>query len=195
MGLATSLAAEDARETLGKFEKGDPGWKVRVESLVRLIKAGPPAIPVLVDALKNGSRSIREFAAQVLAVAADPSTRPALVRALEDPEPVVRIYALKGLSLLGPLDPTEEPYRRILAKDADWYVRHSLAWALERDDRAAAADTRKALIDYDLARIDSARLDGPAPDFTLTDTSGKTHRLSDFRGKKAVILVFYAEKL
>jgi peroxiredoxin len=31
----------------------------------------------------------------------------------------------------------------------------------------------------------------PAPDFTLTDTSGQPVKLSDFRGKKSVVLAFY----
>jgi peroxiredoxin Q/BCP len=31
----------------------------------------------------------------------------------------------------------------------------------------------------------------PAPDFTLTDTSGNKIKLSDFRGKKNVVLAFY----
>jgi cytochrome oxidase Cu insertion factor (SCO1/SenC/PrrC family) len=30
-----------------------------------------------------------------------------------------------------------------------------------------------------------------APDFALTDTEGQTVRLSDFRGKKNVVLAFY----
>ena len=30
-----------------------------------------------------------------------------------------------------------------------------------------------------------------APDFTLNDTSGKPVKLSDFRGKKNVVLAFY----
>ena len=30
-----------------------------------------------------------------------------------------------------------------------------------------------------------------APDFTLTDTSGNQVKLSDFRGKKNVVLAFY----
>jgi cytochrome oxidase Cu insertion factor (SCO1/SenC/PrrC family) len=30
-----------------------------------------------------------------------------------------------------------------------------------------------------------------APDFTLTDTSGQTVKLSDFRGKRSVVLAFY----
>lgn len=31
----------------------------------------------------------------------------------------------------------------------------------------------------------------PAPDFTLRDTEGKEVKLSEFRGKKSVVLAFY----
>ena len=31
----------------------------------------------------------------------------------------------------------------------------------------------------------------PAPDFTLVDTTGKEVKLSDFKGKKNVVLAFY----
>ena len=40
----------------------------------------------------------------------------------------------------------------------------------------------------DLQRI---KVGQPAPDFTLEDMDGKTITLSDFRGKKTVVLVFY----
>jgi len=30
-----------------------------------------------------------------------------------------------------------------------------------------------------------------APDFTLTDTTGKAVKLSDFKGKRNVVLAFY----
>lgn len=31
----------------------------------------------------------------------------------------------------------------------------------------------------------------PAPDFSLTDTNGKPFKLSDFKGKRNVVLAFY----
>ena len=35
------------------------------------------------------------------------------------------------------------------------------------------------------------RVGDRAPDFALTDQTGSTVRLSDFRGKKSVVLAFY----
>jgi peroxiredoxin len=36
-----------------------------------------------------------------------------------------------------------------------------------------------------------AQIGQPAPDFALADQNGRTVRLSDFRGKKSVVLAFY----
>jgi cytochrome oxidase Cu insertion factor (SCO1/SenC/PrrC family) len=40
----------------------------------------------------------------------------------------------------------------------------------------------------DLERV---KVGQPAPDFALEDVNGKSVSLSDFRGKKSVVLVFY----
>ena len=53
-----------------------------------------------------------------------------------------------------------------------------------------SAEMRKALGSYDLSTMDSARIGELAPNFTLTNFAGKTYRLSDFRGKKTVVLRF-----
>jgi cytochrome oxidase Cu insertion factor (SCO1/SenC/PrrC family) len=39
--------------------------------------------------------------------------------------------------------------------------------------------------------INRVKIGQPAPDFTLEDSDGKTITLSDYRGKKSVLLVFY----
>ena len=39
--------------------------------------------------------------------------------------------------------------------------------------------------------LDRVKVGQPAPDFTLEDVEGKAVTLSEFRGKKSVVLVFY----
>jgi hypothetical protein len=188
-GLPASGAAEPStREALARFARGDPGWQVRMKALVGLARAGPAAVPVVIAALKKGSPSTRELAAQALVFCADPRARPALEAALDDPEISVRLYACSALSMFGQLKPAKR-YLRLREGD-QWAVRQNMAFALARDDKPDPAALRKALANYDLAALGSARVGGLAPDFTLSDLQGKTHRLSDFRGKKGVLLIF-----
>ncbi len=42
-----------------------------------------------------------------------------------------------------------------------------------------------------VAPTTSLKVGDVAPDFTLTDTAGEPVKLSDFRGKKNVVLAFY----
>jgi len=124
---ASAAVEKAARDTLARIANADPGWKVRMEALVRLVRAGPAAVPLLEEAVKKESPAARAFATQVLAV-------------IRGPEAI-----------------------------------------------------RKAVTGYDLAKLDSARLGHVAPDFSLTDLSGKGYRLSQFRDKKAVVLTFFMD--
>jgi peroxiredoxin len=67
---------------------------------------------------------------------------------------------------------------------------YRLELALKRGAKGREKSVRDDLAAYDLARMDTARVGLPAPDFTLTDVDGRRVRLSDYRGKKAVALVF-----
>jgi hypothetical protein len=186
----SAAAAKTARTALAKFAKGDPGWRVRMESLVGLAKAGPAVAPVLVKALKDGSPLAREFAAQALAVVAEPSTRPALVRALEDPEAGVRVHAVKALTMFGPLELTDRQ-RQVLEDRSHWMLRHYIGIAMSRDDKPNPSAIRKALSEYDLSQMDIARLGHLAPDFSLPDAGARSYRLSQFNGQKMVVLEFH----
>jgi HEAT repeat protein len=185
-----ATSEKEARQIVARFDQGDPGWKVRMEALVRLVRLGPAVVPVLAEALHKGAPSTRELAAQALVHLAEPGTRPALERALADPKPGVRLYAIHALSTLAKL-PRNEKYEQILRNDPSvWGVRPTLAAALEREDQPNPAQLRKELADYDLRKLDSARAGEMAPDFTLADFTGKKVRLSQFRGKKTVVLRF-----
>jgi HEAT repeat protein len=184
---STPTAQNAARAALAGFEKGTGDWKVRMEALVRLAKVGPPAAPVLIEALKDSKPATREFAAQALVLFADSTAKLALERALADPTPGVRLYAIQALSMLGPLPRTKENERILTTDPTKFGVRPMMAAALERADRPNLAEMRKALAEYDLRNLDSARLGRIAPDFTLTDYTGKTVRLSQFRGKTVVL--------
>ncbi len=179
-----------AREILGKFEKGDPGWKARMTGLVELARQGPGTVPVLLEGLKSASPSAREFAAQALVLFADASCRPALEQAVADPIAGVRLHAILALSNLGPLPRTEKHLQMLAGDPNKWGVRAAMAAALERNDQPNPAALRKALADYDLSKMDTARVGHTAPDFTLSDYAGKTYRLSEFRGKQAVVVRF-----
>src|SRR5262249_41674630 len=101
-----------------------------------------------------------------------------------------RLYAIQALSMLGRLSRTERN-ERIRTKDPNkWGVQSIMSAALERDDQPDPAALRKALADYDLRTLDSAQIGKMAPDFTLTDFTGKPHSLSQFRGKKTVVVRF-----
>ena len=186
----SSVAAQQtARDVLAKFKKPGQTWKMHMECLVTLAKAGPAAVPVLLDALKTGSPDSRALAGQALVFLADARARPALEQAVEDKERDVRLYAIRALGRLGQLE-AKPNYRHIADKDASAGVRFEMTFALTRDDKPDPGAIRKNLSSYDLTRMDSAHLNKAAPDFALTDTSGTTWHLSVFRGKKSVVLVF-----
>src|SRR5438093_10546433 len=115
------------RDVLMKFDRnwkdytnepnyGDPRWKLKMETLVGLARAGSAAVPVLEAAAKENSPWA-------------PHTRN-----LSD-------YALK-------------------------------IW---REDAAI----RDAWANYDLSRMDAAKVGKQSPDFALADAAGQIYRLSD----------------
>ena len=81
---------------------------------------------------------------------------------------------------------------KVAREDESKHVRHRAELALDRLEQGAFPD--KGLADQwasiDEKTFNQAEVGKPAPDFELKDTDGKTWRLSDFKNKKGVLLIW-----
>lgn len=168
----------------------DAGWKARMKAFQALVKAGPESAGELRRVLQEGSPPERILAAQVLGFLRSKESGADLARAAEhDADPAVRLYAVDSLAMLGGRA-HEELFRRLEQNEKNRDVKRHLAYARERDGAALDDTVIASLKQWDAQTIDSARLGQSAPDFELASLSGEKVRLSDFRGKKPVVLVF-----
>jgi hypothetical protein len=69
-------------------------------------------------------------------------------------------------------------------------TRKHIAYPIERGGKRIDPTFAAQLTDWDATTMSSATLGKPAPDFTLNAATGEAVRLSNFKGKKAVVLVF-----
>jgi hypothetical protein len=101
----------------------------------------------------------------------------------------VRLYAVDALGMRGSRRPARQVGPRAKA-ERNGDVRKHLAYAAERKGKPADANILRTLTQWDPKTMNTARVGAAAPDFKLATLSGKKDRLSDYRGKQAVVLVF-----
>jgi len=166
----------------------DKGWKARMRALQGVVAGGKESIPALLDALKDEDAVRRVFAAQALGyLAGDVPTAPLLEAAKNDPDAGVRLYAVDALGMKGDKG---VDFDDLMKAESGRDVLKHLNYAKERNGKPVDAAVVKQLKDWDASTIDSAAVGKAAPDFELTAATGETVKLSSFRGKSAVVLVF-----
>ncbi len=171
-------------------DQQDETWKVRMRTLQSLVDAGEESIPPLLDALKNGDDETRVFAAQTLGYLAPNVPRePLLEAATNDPLDAVRLYAIDALGMQGGKDLADD-LKPLLKTEKNRDVKKHIGYALERGNQGLEESVIDDLLNWDADTIDSAEIGKPAPDFTMLTGDGERVRLSDYRGKKAVVVVF-----
>lgn len=168
----------------------DKGWQARMLALQGLVKHGKKSIPILLENLKHGEMPQRVLAAQALGFLAPDVPRAAFIEAIKnDEEKAVRLHAVDALGMKGDA-----------AKKVDWDdlskgqrngdVRKHIKYAKERKNASIAKEAVAKLANWDVRKMNSAAVGKIAPDFELMSANGKKIKLSDYRGKKAVVLVF-----
>ncbi|MFT5471141.1 MAG: hypothetical protein ACI8UO_006274 [Verrucomicrobiales bacterium] len=168
----------------------DEGWKARMLAMQALIKVGADSIPALTTALGSDNVELQIFAAQVLGYLPGEAPAEPLIELLKNHKsPAVRIYAADSLGMKG--GAKHKPlFQQLLGSEKHRDVKKHLGYAIEREAKPVDPVVIETLKNWDPKSIDSAVIGEPAPDFELQALRGEKIKLSEFRGKSAVILVF-----
>jgi len=168
----------------------DAGWRARFQTLQGLVRSGKAAVPTLLDTLQNGDVPARVFAAQTLGFLAPDAPADKLVELLKsEPDRTVRLYLVDAIGMHGAAANSVD-WDAFLRSEKDRDVKRHVSYVQERDGKPVDPDVIEQLKTWDASTIASAVVGQPAPDFTLKSVPGATVKLSDYRGKQAVVLVF-----
>ena len=122
-------------------------------------------------------------------LAPDVPNEPLLEALKQESNSAVQLYLIDSLGMQGQQD-LKDVLGPMSERLDNQDVRKHISYAIERGAKGLESGIRQSLAEWDPATIDTAQIGKLAPDFELTDVNGKRIRLSDFRGKKSVILVF-----
>ncbi len=170
----------------------DTAWQKRFAALQQLTRIGKPAVKPLVASLKHDNVEVRIFAAQALGYLSphSRSAESALLASLEtDASPAVRLYAADSLGMIGSGKRLKQQLTRIRATEKNRDVKKHLGYVLAREANPIAPAVIKKLKQWKAPK-NVATIGQRAPDFDLAALNGKPVKLSNFRGKSPVILVF-----
>lgn len=165
-------------------------WQLRMLALHEAVAAGEVAVPFLIDRLQQGKAHERILAAQPLGYLAKHAPMEPLLEALKnDEDSAVKLYAADALGMRGDAK-VGERWSDFAGKIRNRDVRRHMGYAEERGGAPIEDAIVEQLANWDPATMNSAEVGKPAPDFELSTVGGETVKLSNYRGKKNVVLVF-----
>ena len=179
----------------GIADLDDSGWRVRLLAVRDLVRAGDDATPRIEDGLSDDDFQVRYAAATALGVLRAERSVPALLETLKnDPSLIVRAQTAVALGQIGSSS-TLEPLRAAFENDESGDVRHQCELSIDQIEKGmhATPELRRAYESLDPSTFEQARVGQLAPDFTLSDTDGNTHTLSEMGGGWTVLVWVFAD--
>lgn len=167
---------------------GNPDWKHRMLTLRTLVLGGQKSVPALLDGLRSDHEGTRVLAAQALSflgpVVEPQKLQPTLA---SEQSAAVRLYSVDAVGTSGKSASFDWS---VLGSERNRDVRKHMTYAKDRGNNAIADSVVETLRNWDPHSMDTAKVGETAPDFELSTIDGAKVRLSDFRGRKPVVLVF-----
>ncbi len=181
-----------SRAKMAKPDPADEAWRVRVRTEHALIRLGDRAVPHLIAALGDSDRHVRGLAAFCLgAIGNSAAVSPLRERLRRDSDPTVRVYAAEALGRLG--DPKAADTLTAALEDKNRNVVFAAKTARERllngpPCGSTVRDAARAAEDFQ--RLATPTVGDAAPEIDLTSSDGERVRLSSFKGRQPVVVLF-----
>lgn len=170
-------------------KEGGEGWQARMRVMRELVQHGRASVPLLLETLKTGNAPQKILAAQTLGyLGAEVPTEPLVAALKAETDAAVRLYLVDTLGMIGKADAVD--WTELLKGEQNRDVRRHVAYVEQRKNKSLDPRVVESLKTWDVRQINSATVGQPAPGFVLQSAQGESVRLSDFRGKQAVVLVF-----
>ncbi len=170
----------------------DNAWRVRTLAIRDLVRLGSGAVSVARAGLSDENRHVRHVCVTALGVlGAKEASGDLITRLIGDPDPVVRGQAAQALGQIGDTGALFT-LKKVGEHDKNRHVRHRVKLAIGRLKEGVTTNDEliKAWAKLDEKTFRQVETGKPAADFELRDTNGKTWRLSDFKNKKTVVLIW-----
>ncbi|NOY41750.1 MAG: redoxin domain-containing protein [Planctomycetes bacterium] len=176
----------------GVADLADNDWRVRLLAVRNLVRLGVDHTDKMAKELTNNDKNVRQVCAMALGILraqAAIGSLEAVVR--DDANAMVRSQAVVAL---GQIESTTslELLRGRLKEDPSKDVRHQCELAIDQIQKKMGT-TQEQLLAFqslDDSLFETVEVGRAAPDFSLQDTENKAWRLSDFREKKWVVLIW-----
>lgn len=187
-----SMTQDRILKKSGIANLNDPDWKIRTLAMRDFVRSGEAGIDQLINALSHKIPHVRYLAAAALGVQASESAIPGLQKLLTaDPKITVRSQAAISLGLIGSAKALPA-LEKTLTADKSRDVIHQCELSIHqiKDGQKATPELASAYASLDESKFEIVQVGKAAPDFTLSDTENKNWKLSDYQGKKTVLLIW-----
>lgn len=171
-----------------RTEEDTASWKNYAFAMKKLVAMGEHGVLGLLEGCNDASGQVRALSARVLGYLEAKAAVPKLTELLNDQNATVALLAADSLGQIHDarsLDALRSARRTEQRGDVLLHINKSLDRTNSLEDGVV-----EQILKIDRQTVDSAEPGKLAPEFTLGDADGEQWTLSDYRGKKSVVLVF-----
>ncbi len=187
-----AFTADRTLKQLGVADLADEDWKVRLLAVSDLVQLGIDQAEEFANGLAHADEHVRQVCAMALGILRAEAAAESLEGvARDDVSGLVRSQAVIALGQMESESSLAFLGER-LKEDPSADVRHQCELAIDQIQKHKGTTSEQLLAyqNLDASRFETLKVGELALDFELSDTENKKWKLSDFREKKWVVLIW-----